>query len=1301
MPQNSVAKDTTRRIAPLLYGHKIKEFAVTRLPKIHLKISLCMTKMSFQSLVFTLLSLAYLIFPSNTGAQTTLSASVIEMIPRRVSITDSLFVKTVISLNPNSYLDNVQVIIDESTEILDERSIHPRSFNETPVQYTRVFAERGKQSLEVLYWPYFLKNGKINRIDKVRIRAQKRQGPGAAKKADNYPASSVLASGRWFKYRLSVSGVYKVTYNTLAEQGAIAGPVASDEVRWFGNGTGMLTFENDQYRPNDLLQVPVKMMDGGDGQFGPGDYFLFYGQGPTRWNKNASKGMLQHRLHLYDDFSYYFFSVQSTGTAERIPTEPTPDNSDNWPVVDFYTYAAYHDLENENLIKSGQRLYGEVFDFTTRHTVNFAFPPLKTGEVDMWITAAGSSSGSASSMDVTAGQKGTTLTFSSTGQYDVVSRSSRIFSTENVDGALTVDMKYNKPNNSAKAYLDFVIVNAQALLQPQNGQSGLFLMDVDNWPDDSVRLSFFGMGQDWSVWDVTDHNAVSELDPEWNGASGSAGYVGNGLRKMVAFRGSSFPAPQWVGQVENQDLHSLPQVDYVMVVPEQFWEQAERLKTFHESQGLSVAMIEPGKLYNEFSGGARDATAIKELMRMLYLRAEGVESEMPRYLLLFGDGSYYNKRDDEGNSNVLPTYYNANSERLTNSYITDDYFGWLDDTEGNDPRDLLDIGIGRFPVNTVKEARVVVDKTLRYAKSAENGGFGSWRNLVSFVTDDRDGSNLPNENHMEQAETLSKLMEDLYPAYLPDKIYLDAFQQRTTPGGERYPEAANRIRERVEDGALIVNYTGHGGELGWAHERILDVPTINGWTNSNALTLFVTATCEFSRFDDPDRISAGEYTLLNEKGGAVALFTTTRLVYSSGNFNLNKRFYNYALPSAQYPDLRLGDIIRLTKVETAQSVSGDDNHLNFSLLGDPALRLAYPEYNVATTHINGVPVENWNDTLHALSRVTIEGVVTDAQGQTLQDFNGQVEALVLDKKSDLQTLSNDGGTPLKYQAWSSVLYKGLAEVVNGEFSYTFIVPRDINFSLGNGRVNYYAQSELHDAQGMFDELLVGTSSGEPLDDDKGPDIDLYMNDTDFESGSITSEDPTILAFLFDESGINTTGAGIGHDITAVVDARTEQAIVLNKYYTADLNSYQSGKVLYDLSGVSEGRHTLTLTAWDINNNPAEASIDFVVASSQEAVIQNLINFPNPMHDQTTFRFDHNLGGEEMQVKLLIYDRMGRKIYERLESFTDEGFRSTDITWDGKLSNGQNISSGTYVYSLEITTSGGQTLQKGSTLVVLK
>jgi hypothetical protein len=627
--------------------------------------------------------------------------------------------------------------------------------------------------------------------------------------------------------------------------------------------------------------------------------------------------------------------------------------------------------------------------------------------------------------------------------------------------------------------------------------------------------------------------------------------------------------------------------------------------------------------------------------------------------------------------------------------VSDDFFGLLD-TDESMYDGLLDMGIGRLPASTVEEAEGLVKKMISYSDPVNQG---SWRNQLCFIGDDED-SNI----HMRQADQLASYVTDLYPEYNINKIYLDAYPQEKTATGFRYPEVTRAINDQVNRGALIVNYTGHGGPGGLAHEQILTKNDINSWSNEGLLPLFMTATCEFSRYDeydhgqDQEETSAGEKVLLNTGGGGIGLFTTTRLVYSGPNAVLNEKFYEVVFEKDEHHQYyRLGDIIAYSKNNTGPGI----NKRNFTLLGDPSMRLAYPEQRVVTDSINGVAVGEGEDTLSAFDWVTVSGHLETQDGAFLGDFNGSVYPMVFDKEKNVETLSNDHDPVWSFKTRNAILYSGKATVTDGRFSFGFFIPKDINYAYGRGKISYYGNNSLFDAHGSCEGFQVGGIGSENASDAEPPQIDIFMNDSFFVSGGITDPDPTLLVYARDNFGINTTGNGIGHDLMATLDGDRINAISLNEFFQANTNSYNSGVIRYAYSNLEEGRHEITVKIWDIHNNSTEASLEFLVAGSEEMLLEKLFNYPNPFSDQTLFNIEHNRPDREMRLVLKIYNLSGKEVRTIDRQVYCAGYRLEPVVWDGTTSGGAKLGGGVYIYRVTLSTEEGEVASESGKLILLR
>ncbi|HWY99070.1 MAG TPA: type IX secretion system sortase PorU, partial [Bacteroidia bacterium] len=572
---------------------------------------------------------------------------------------------------------------------------------------------------------------------------------------------------------------------------------------------------------------------------------------------------------------------------------------------------------------------------------------------------------------------------------------------------------------------------------------------------------------------------------------------------------------------------------------------------------------------------------------------------------------------------------------------------------------------------------------------------GNWRNQVCFIAHDGDG-----DIHLDEADQLADTVVKDYPNLNVNKIYLDAYQMIQTPGGPRYPDVNAAIDNQMNQGLLIINFTGHGGQLGLAVSRVLTFDDIYSWTNINKLSLFFTASCEFARYDDPAQISAGELCLQTANGGNIALMTTVRDVYSGGNFNLNLNFYDniYSrLPDSTLP--RLGDLFSIAKNLTGPIV----NSRMFALLGDPAVRLNYPKNKVITTAINSVPlVPGKFDTLKALAKVTVTGYVADPSGNMMSGFNGVLYPTVFDKPTYEFTLNNLGGSssPIRqFKLQKNVVYKGRVTVTNGKFSFAFVVPKDIQYNYGFGKISYYAQNGTQDATGNYDSIIVGGSSPAILST-KGPQVKLFMNDSNFAYGGMTNENPQLFAQLYDSNGINTAGSSIGHDITAVLDNNTQNTIDLNQYYQPALNSYQKGTVTYPFSSLPAGTHTLSLRVWNVYNNTTQASTEFVVEPKANLQLQHVLNYPNPFTTNTQFYFELNEVCDLLDVQIQVFTVSGKLVKNIITQVKSDSFRSQPIDWNGRDDFGDKLANGVYIYHVKIRTSEGTTTDSYQKLVIL-
>jgi hypothetical protein len=1134
-------------------------------------------------------------------------------------------------------------------------------------------------------------NGKPERLKSFVI---KLEAPASLPEAENtskkavFLENSVLSTGSWYKIKVTSSGIYKLSFDQISSM-SVGNPA---NVRIYGEGGDVLPEDYRKGEKDDLLPVQIYMNKGSDGIFNSGDYILFYSIGAVKWTFDKISGMYRHKLNPYSDFSYYF--VTSGAAPDLVLTEDAPAAPAN-TFSHSFDFRTFYEKEVENVLYSGKQWFGDSFSDQPQ-TFSFNIPDLITSEPVEIMTQVMAKAIDSSYFQLSYNntlittfvvQPANLSDYTSIFGY-TVEKKSKINATSN---SISLKMKYIKPDGTAKGWLDYMIVNSRSNLLLQSD----FLEFRDNNSVATGNITQFTLSSASSntfIWDVSKQNEIRNIPINLAGTELSIKVVTDTLREFVAFNSNgNFPSPilqgSELGLIKNQNLHGPGQPDMVIISSSALLEQAERLAAYRrEKSALDVMLVTPEEIYNEFSSGTPDISAFRNFMKMLYKRAGSDNTLLPSYLLLFGDGSFDNKGITVDASKFILTFQSENSLNPTASYVSDDFFCLLDPGE-NMTNGLLDIGIGRLPVNSVDEAKLMVDKILDYELPAR---MGDWRNKLCFIGDDED-SNI----HMSDADGMANYVETNYPGFNINKIYLDAFKQVSTPSGQKYPDVNLAISDQVKRGALIINYTGHGGIKGWAHEQILDLNEIDGWTNNDRLPLFMTATCDFSRYDDHLIVTAGERVLLNPNGGGIALLTTTRLVYSQPNRILNEKFYEIVFEKdKEGNNYRLGDIVQYTKNQAGSGI----NKRNFTLLGDPSQRLSYPEYFVYADSLNGKSLNNATDTLKALSEVNISGHVADLKGNILTGFNGQVFPTVYDKVILQQTLANDGGSKKTFTIRNSVLYKGKSTVENGVFDFSFIVPKDINYDYGKGRLSFYAEDSVVDASGANNDIIIGGTYTDAVSDVDGPQLGVYMNSPTFRPGGITDENPMLYVEVNDENGVNTTRNGIGHDITAILDDKSNNVFLLNEYYQSSLNSFQGGVIEYPFSNLEPGHHTVSVKVWDIFNNSSTASTDFIVMKSEDLILEDLLNYPNPFSDYTNISFSHNKPDMEMDIVVDIFTMDGKLVSTIKAKESDTGYRSQNIYWDGSgAQNGQAV----YIYRIRAQTSDGKSAEKSGKLIITR
>jgi hypothetical protein len=853
--------------------------------------------------------------------------------------------------------------------------------------------------------------------------------------------------------------------------------------------------------------------------------------------------------------------------------------------------------------------------------------------------------------------------------------------------SLALALTYSPTAIGAQGWLNWFELHGRRNLSAA-ANTALFFRD---WPSVTANavanFSIANNGSALSVWDITDPLQPVKINAVTSGSQTNFTNDASRLREYAAFAVAGSISPVALGKVTNQNLHSSSTADLLIITHSSLLTEAQRLAQFHlQHDAYRTVTVTVDQVYQEFSGGSPDPSALRDFVKMYFDKAGTDQAKRPKYLLLFGSASYDYRNRITNNSNLVPGYESVSSLDPLLSYTSDDFFGLLenpDDINLNDPNSTIDIGIGRIPARNNAEAKTMVDKVIRYH---DKTSFGAWRNQSVFVADDRD-QNL----HLTDAEIVSSDAGVSNPLFNQYKIYLDAFPVVSSSAGARYPAVNDAIVNQVFNGALIFNYSGHGSYQRLAEESVLTQEELNRLNNPDKLPLFITASCDFAPHDDPAKNSLGAGILTGSANGAIALLTTTRLVFAFSNRLINDNYLKIALtPLSGGQYLTLGESVKQAKNFTSLSSGDLLNNRKFTLLGDPAMRLAFPELRIRITGINGAVITG-SDTLRALQKYTFTGIVTDGAGNPVTNFNGTVRPTVYDKAQAIKTLGNDAASIVTaFNQQSSVLYKGNATVTDGKFNFTFIVPKDINYQTGRGRISLYADNGVTDANGVNTSFYIGGTGNTIITDNAGPVIKPYLNDDKFMNGGMTNENPVLLVKLYDSSGISTSGNGIGHDITAVIDGIERNILVLNDFYTAYQDSYQQGQVLFQLPTLPEGKHSIRIKAWDVANNSSEVTLEFVVVKQVRLAIMNVRNFPNPFHVSTTFSFEHNQPNTELDVSILIYNEAGALVKRIKKILNTAGTRNCQVIWDGDDQSGAKLAKGIYIYKVIVVAGGNKT-----------
>lgn len=1082
--------------------------------------------------------------------------------------------------------------------------------------------------------------------------------------------NSVLSEGTWVKMEFSEHGIYKIDRSTLSAMGFDINDLDPRNLAIFGFPGGMLPQDNSEYETLLLSELAITVEGESDGNLNSEDYVLFY---VDRVNKQTFDGNnYQSVKNLYSDQLFYYLTVKDV-PGKRVDLQPNLEG--DFPLLDYYDKVISHEQDLINILNSGREWYGERFDLQTPLTFSFPLENLKADQnIELTFTGV-SQSFIGSGVDLTLNQEAIgAINFNSIpdARYGIKGdERSGTFSVEASTFATNPTLELsalfeNNGANNAVAYINRFILSVPTSLTYQS--TPYTFTNKRSLGSDLVNYKIQNTPSQTLIWDITDVMTPSEQQTGVDSNDISFGTFSDTLREFVIFTPDDTPLVTNFEAQANQNISGQVVPDLLIVTNDLLLSQAQRLADFRSNHDeLEVSVVTLDQLYNEFSAGRQDISAIRNYARFLK-----ENSDRFKYLLMFGKGSYDYKDRVETNTNMVPTYEARNSLHPLLSFSSDDFFGFLDSDEGkweesSSGDHMLDIGIGRIPATTIEQATIAVDKIIDYQTSPQS--LGDWRSRLVFVADDGDRN-----IHQRDADQLATLIDTAYADYNVTKLYLDSFDQQRRPNGEFSPEAENALLDAVDEGALIINFTGHGAETGWMQERVLTLESIDEWNNSSKLPLLVTATCEFGRNDDPNIFSGAEKLIFKADGGALAMVTTARPVFSSTNYDLNVAFYGSILneSNGEYP--RLGDIIRFTK---NNSLRGSLNR-NFLLLGDPSMRIAYPENQIRINTINDdlLNVDS-PDTLRALQQVSITGVV-ESSNQIIRNFNGVLKFTLLDKNITVQTKGTESEV-FEFKERNSTLFSGSASVTNGQFQLDFVVPKNINYQFGKGKMTFYATDldNASDALGASVDFILGGTNEEIIADNNPPTIRPFLNDTSKVQTYFVKPDTDLILLLEDENGINISTSGIGQDISATLNDSVTYS--LNDFYTTQLDSFQKGIVNFPMRNLPLGANRLDIKVWDTHNNVSNAILEFVVTDENSTSISEINAYPNPFINNMTFAVTHNSAGRSLELVIEVFNQKGEKVTS-LYSVKQVATNTEIITWDGTDNTGSSLPPGVYIYN---------------------
>jgi hypothetical protein len=1097
--------------------------------------------------------------------------------------------------------------------------------------------------------------------------------------------NAAFNSGKWAKIAVSKQGVYQITGVQLKTLG-FSLPIASTQLQLFNYNLAQLSEKVPATISTVLTENAIQVLDGGDNQIDEKDYVLFYAQGAISWKQDASKFVPTHFKNTSNDSVFYFLTIGSNG--KRMSTMDKLNTSAQ--IVDQYDERWLIEVDSISILNSGKLLLGPAMGQGMGKQAKLSYPINLNGlvissplNVISRYAATTYQNPAIFNFSINDNAIKTTAVAPVSGQlYDesakiaIDSFTYSLNTNTNLTSPASVNISFQADNAAASGWIDYIELSAKRKLGFWGNNSFGFRNALSAVKGNILQYQILNADLSTEVWEVTNPASPKKISTDI-GSNSIASFVqqSDTLQEFFAVKQQAYEIPSLLGSMPNQNLAGINVPDYLIVSAPHYLTAAKKLQNYHATaNGLKTELVNVNEIFNEFSGGQPSPIAIRNFVKYLLNKAATSKVAAPRYLLLFGIANFNSR--NYNSASQIPVFESAGSTGALTSYPSDDFYSIQNDNDDiNNFTQIkkLAIATGRLPVRNTAEADTVVEKIINYQKNV-NGG--SWKNKITWVADDGD-ANL----HLEDAEAISTHLQQKNTRWNQKKIYLDLYAATKNIAGNTYPLVNSEITQMVNEGTLILNYTGHGNFARLAEEAVISQTEVLQWNNATKLPLMITASCDFAPYDQPQLSPFGFDALMKNSKGVIGLVAASRLVFAYSNKQINDHFIQQLLvPDSLGRFLTIGEALQKAKM---QAWSADEDRMNafkFSLLGDPAMRLSLPKYDIGITSLNQKPFTG-KDTLLAGNKYTLKGVVNN-KAVLQSNFNGLLDFVLYDAITSKKTLANAGTSKITAVAMQeNILFKGKATVTKGNFTVDFLLPKEVSLQK-NLKIQITAYNELDDAMGVYDSLIAMDAGGVLMNDNKGPDVKIFLNDSNFVAGGWAAARSNLILYLTDSAGIQTSGNALGHDMVLVIDEDVKNTIVLNNYFLSDLDTYQKGNLIYALPLLAEGAHSIMIKVWDLLGNSTTKTLNFVVPATEILSFKNLYNYPNPFQNFTQFSFEHNKVGVSLEINLSVYDSMGNLLFTKPLSGTYKANRVV-ANWDGAGIGSAQIQAGVYYYRLSI------------------